>query len=406
MKKISIENLKSQFPIFKNTPNLVYLDTSATSQKPQCVIDEMVSFYTEKNANINRGAYELSRNATDMFDESRQVVADFLNAKSSSEIVFTRNSTESINLVMRTFAESNISFGDEIVVSVMEHHSNFVPWQIFAKEVGAVLKVIPLADDLTLDMDVFESLITQKTKLVAVTGMSNVLGFSPNISKIVELSHEVGAKVLVDGAQSSMHKKFDVVKSDVDFYVMSSHKMFGPNGVGVLYVKEAVLKDMKPFLYGGDMVASVTLHDSVFKDLPNCFEAGTPDIAGVVGFARALQFLEEIDIENIMNHEVFLAKKMVKIFDKFYGLKVLLPAGKIDSGILSFTVNGVHPHDIAEVFGSIGIAIRSGKHCAHPLHDALNLPATARISFGGYNTEKDVLAVENALEKVYEVFLV
>lgn len=411
---LDIEKIKSQFPILKRRINgkpLTYLDNAATSQKPQVVIDALTNYYENFNSNIHRGIHTLSEEATLAYENCREAIKNFINANSTKEIIFTRNTTEAINLVAYSWGESNIKKDDEIIVSQLEHHSNLIPWQQLAKRKHAKLLTIPLNKDLTLDMEAYKKLLSQRTKLVSITAMSNVLGTITPIKEICELAHKTGAKVLIDGAQSAAHSKTDVQDIDCDFFTMSAHKMLGPTGVGVLYAKEAILTQMPPFLFGGEMVKTVNQNDAEWNDLPWKFEAGTPNIADVIAFAKAIEFLEEIGMENVKKHDKELLNYAKSIFSKYKEITIHSPKDpKQCSSVLSFTMasarsnKGIHPHDIASIFNEEGIAIRSGQHCAEPLLKSLHLNATARMSFYIYNTKEDIDRAETALKKVIEIF--
>lgn len=402
------KTLKKDFPIFSrkiNSKPLVYLDNASTSQKPKPVIDAISNYYKTFNANIHRGIHTMSEEATVAYENTREHIAKFINANISKEIIFTRNTTESINLVAYTWGETNVKEKDEIIVSAIEHHSNLVPWQELCRRKKAKLKIIPLKKDLTLDLAEYEKLLSKKTKLVSITAMSNVLGYIPNLSKIIKSAHKIGAIVLVDGAQSVAHLPTDVQKLDCDFLAFSSHKMLGPTGVGILYGKYEILSNMPPFMFGGDMVKAVEQHKAYWNDLPWKFEAGTPNIADVIAFDAAITYLEKIGMKNIHKHDQKLLKYAITKFSKHEkdGVKLILPASKTSS-ILSFAIKGIHPHDIATVFNDEGVAIRSGYHCSQPLIEHLNLSSTARMSFYFYNTEEDIDRAEKALQKTLKLF--
>lgn len=404
---LNIAKIKSQFPILNkkiNGKNLVYLDNASTTQKPKSVIDAIKFYYENINANIHRGIYSLSETATKEYEKTRQLTANFIKAKSSEEIIFTRNTTESINLIAYTWGEKNIKKGDEIIVSVLEHHSNLIPWQELAKRKKAKLKIIPLNKDYTLDLNAYKKLLTHKTKLVAITAMSNVLGTITPLKEIIQLAHKKNALVLVDGAQSIGHLGTNVRKIDCDFFVFSSHKMLGPTGVGVLYGKKKILESMPPFLFGGDMIKKVSQFNATFSDLPWKFEAGTPNIADVIAFSKALEFIQEIGIKNIQKHENDLLKYAIKKFSKYKEITLFLPPISQMGGILSFTIKGIHPHDIAQILSDEGICIRAGHHCAQPLMEKLKVSSTARLSFYIYNTKKDIDQAEKAIQKTLKIF--
>jgi len=402
--------LKKDFPIFERQVNghaLVYLDNASTSQKPRAVLDALIDYYSTMNANVHRGVHTLSEEATEAYEGVRGKVAAFIGARESAEIVFTRNTTESLNLIAYTWCEQNISSGDEIVVSAMEHHSNLVPWQEVCRRKNAVLKILPLSGDQTkgdgnIDADRLGEFITEKCKLVAITQISNVLGTVVPLEKIVEAAHKVGALVVVDGAQGVPHLRVDVRKLDCDFMAFSSHKMFGPTGVGVLYGKRALLEKMPPFLFGGDMVKEVDAHQATWNDVPWKFEAGTPNIADVIAFGKAIEFMESLDFDEIQKHDENLVKYARNKLSSFPGLRLYGPDNS--AGIVSFNVDGVHPHDVASILNESGVAVRAGHHCAQPLMHLLQVPATTRMSFSVYNTEADIDVACEALKNVYTIF--
>lgn len=399
------EEIKKVFPIFSRRINgkpLVYLDSASTSQKPQAVLDALVTFYTTSNANIHRGIHTLSEEATGQYEATRKSVARFINAAVAEEIVFTKNCTESINLVARTWGVDHIGRGDHILVSALEHHANLVPWQELAREKHAKLVVIPLTDGHELDMQAYEKLLSRKTKLVCVTAQSNVLGTRPPLKEMITKAHAVGARVLVDGAQSVGHQKTDVQSMGCDFFAFSSHKMLGPTGVGVLYADYDILETLSPFLVGGDMVISVEREHAIYRDAPWRFEAGTPNIAGVVAFRAAIEFLEAIGMDAIESHDAECITHARTMLERFPRARVFAP--RSGASCVAFTVDGVHPHDVATIFNSEGVAIRSGLHCAEPLIKDLGVPALCRMSFYLYNTEEDIDVAERALKKVFKIF--
>lgn len=405
---LNFKKIRQFFPIFKrkiNKKSLVFLDSASTSQKPQIVIDAITNYYENFNSNIHRSVYTLSEEATAAYENCRIKVASFINAESENEIIFTRNTTESINFVARTWGEQNIKKDDEIIVSEIEHHSNLIPWQELCKKTGAILKVIPLKNDYTLDLKSYEKLLSKKTKLVAITAMSNVLGTTPPIKRIIDMAKKSGAKTLIDAAQSIAHSKTDVKKLDCDFLAFSSHKMLGPTGVGILYAKEDILNEIPPFLYGGDMVRTVQQFSATYAKSPAKFEAGTPNIADVIALAKAIEFLEKTTLEAIHQHNKKLLDYTIKKFSKYKDVKLYIPGkSQASSSILSFTIKGIHPHDIASIFNSEGVCIRSGHHCNDPLMQKLGVPATARISFYLYNTFEDIDQAELALQKTLKIF--
>lgn len=400
---LNAKKLKKQFPIF-DQKSLVFLDSAATSQKPKTVIDAITNYYKKFNANVHRGIYSLSEKSTQAYDDTRETVRSFINAKDTNEIVFTRNTTESINLVAYTWGEKNIKANDEIIVSALEHHSNLVPWQELCKRKKAKLKVIPLKPDYTLDIQKYEKLLTNRTKLVSITAMSNVTGTIPPIKKIINLAHKKKALVLIDGAQSAAHSETDVQKLKCDFFVFSGHKCLGPTGVGILYAKKEILQKMPPFLFGGDMIETVKQYKSTYAQLPNKFEAGTPSIAEVVGLKPALEFLQKVGLNAIHKHEQELKAYAIKKFSAYPEVTLHTPPPNQSGSNISFTIKGIHPHDIATIFNSENVCIRAGHHCAQPLMDLLNVHSTARMSFYLYNTKEDVDRAEKALIKTIKTF--
>lgn len=399
--------IKKDFPIFDQQikgQDLVYLDNGATSQKPRSVIEAISKYYETTNANIHRGIYTLSEQATAQYEGARQKTADFLNAKTSREIIFTRNATEAINLLAHTLSINHIGEGDEIIVSELEHHSNLVPWQEVAKRKNAILKVIPIKDDYTLDMDKYHELLNPRVKLVAITAMSNVLGTKIPLKEIIAAAHQYEAYVLVDGAQSAAHSKTDVRDLDCDFFTLSAHKMLGPTGVGVLYGKEKLLNDLPPFLFGGDMISTVGQYESEYAQLPWKFEAGTPNISGVIGFGAALDYLNNLGFAAIEENDKKLFNYAVEKFSEYKEVKLFIPPKDVAGPVVSFTVDGIHPHDLASIFNEDNICIRAGHHCAEPLMKRLQVPATARISFYIYNSTADIDKAEKSLQKALKIF--
>lgn len=400
------QKIQSQFPILNRKVNgkrLAYLDNASTTQKPICIIDALTNYYKNYNANIHRGIHKLSEEATIAYEDTRKETAKFINAKSEKEIVFTRNATESINLVAYTWGEQNIKEKNEILVSALEHHSNLIPWQQLAKRKNALLLTIPLKNDYTLDMEAFDQMMSKNVKLVCVSGMSNVLGTIPPLKEIIKKAHQVEALVLIDGAQSVAHQPTDVQDLDCDFFVFSSHKMLGPTGVGILYGKEDILEKMPPFLFGGEMAQSVKNCEASFSEIPWKFEAGTPNIADVIAFKEALKFIEKIGLKNIQKHDAELLKYAREKFSKYP--QVTLYGPQNSGPVLSFTIKGIHAHDIATIFDEEGVAIRAGHHCAQPVIEKLHVPATARMSFYFYNTREDIDQAEKALKKVIWTFI-
>jgi cysteine desulfurase/selenocysteine lyase len=382
---------------------LIYLDNASTTQKPQSVIDAMTTYYEHSNANIHRGVYQLSEEATTAYEGVRQKVADFIHAN-SSEIIFTKGTTESLNLLAYSLGKS-LQKGDEVVLTHMEHHSSLVPWQQIAHEKGALVRFIPLRDDGRLDMTVAKRLITANTKFVIVTHVSNVLGTINPIKALSVLAHAVGAKIIIDGAQAVAHFQVDMKELDCDFYAFSAHKMYGPTGVGVLYGKKELLETLPPFLYGGSMIREVTLDKTTWNDVPWKFEAGTPNIAGVIGLGAAVEYLQNKEWSMIQHQEQELTAYALEQLRALKPVKIYGPLTTEErGGVISFTLQGVHSHDIATLFDQRGIAVRGGHHCAMPLMKLLKTAGTTRLSFGIYNTKEDVDAVVDAIRYVIEVF--
>jgi len=385
-----------------NGKPLVYFDNAATSQKPQAVIDAMVRYYESVNSNIHRGVHYLSERATQAYEEVRVKVRDYVHAADQREIIFVRGATEAINLVAHSFGRRYVRAGDEILISAMEHHSNIVPWQILCEELGAKLIVIPMNDRGELIFEEFERLLTEKTRIVAVTHVSNALGTINPVKEMIARAHARGIPVLVDGAQAVPHMRVDVQDLDCDFYAFSAHKMFGPTGVGVLYGKSKWLEEMPPYQGGGDMIRSVTFEKTTYNDVPYKFEAGTPNIGGGIGLGAAIDYLHEIDLDAIRRFEDELLDYATAKLLAIPGVKIIGTARK-KAGVLSFTMEGIHPHDIGTILDVEGIAIRTGHHCAQPVMKFFGVPATARASFAFYNTKEEVDAFIRALYKVIEV---
>jgi len=405
---MDIKSIRSEFPILNQLVNghpLVYLDSAATSQKPQVVIDTVDRYYKEINSNVHRGVHTLGTKATDAYEASREKVRKFINAKSTQEVIFTRGTTTSLNTVAYSYGRANLKAGDEIVITYMEHHSNIIPWQQAAIATGATLKYIPLLEDGTISLEDVRKTITSNTKIVAMTYVSNVLGTINPIKEVAKIAHENGAVLVVDGAQSTPHMKIDVQELDCDFYAFSSHKMCGPTGVGVLYGKKEFLEKMEPVEFGGEMIDFVNLFDSTWKELPWKFEAGTPIIAGAIGLGAAIDFLEQVGLENIQNHEHYLVEYAMERVSQIDGITIYGPKDpKQKAGVLTFNIEGVHPHDIATVLDTEGIAVRAGHHCAQPLMKWLNVTATARASFYLYTTTEDIDRFVSGLVKSKEFF--
>jgi cysteine desulfurase / selenocysteine lyase len=398
--------LRLDFPIFRGSVHgrqLVYLDNAATAQKPQAMLDSMTNFYTREYANIHRGVYYLSERATESYEASREKVRRFINAASINEIVFVRGSTEAINLVAQTYGRIQVRSGDEILISAMEHHSNIVPWQMLCEEKGAHLRVTPINSAGEFIFDQYAKLLGPRTRLVAITGVSNALGTVNPVREIIRLAHEHNTPVLVDGAQMAQHMPVDVQALDCDFFAFSGHKMYGPMGIGVLYAKERLLEAIPPYQGGGEMISSVTFEKTTYKKLPYKFEAGTPNVAGAIGLGAAIDYLQSIGLKNISNHEQALLDYATRTLMTMDEVRIIGTA-KEKSSVISFVFDRVHPHDIGTILDRDGIAIRTGHHCAQPIMDFYGIPATARASFGLYNTRDDIEALLCGLRKVREVF--
>ncbi len=397
---------RSDFPVLRESINgkpLVYLDNAATTQKPQSMIDAQAAFYRHDNANVHRGVHTLSQRATDAYEAAREKVRRFINAASTTEIVFVRGTTEAINLVAQSYARPRLGENDNIIVSAMEHHSNIVPWQMACGQTGAELRVAPVNDAGELDLDMFGKLLGPNTRLVAITQLSNALGSITPVARIIELAHAQGVPVLLDGAQAVAHIGVDVRALDCDFYAFSGHKIFGPTGIGVLYARAALLQAMPPYQVGGDMIRSVSFGKTEYNELPYKFEAGTPDIAGAIGLGAAIDYVSAIGLEAIAAHERELLDYATAQVGAIKGLKIIGTA-RHKASILSFTMDGVHPHDIGTILDHDGVAIRAGHHCAMPLMQRLGLSGTARASFSLYNTRAEVDALVAGLHKVQEMF--
>ncbi len=399
-KKFNVREIREQFPALRQLiygKNLIYFDNGATSQKPQMVLDAINHYYAKDNANIHRGVHYMSQQATNGYEEARRTIQNYLNAEKSEEIIFTKGTTDSINLVAFSYGEL-LSPGDEILITAMEHHSNIVPWQMLCERKGCILKVAPINKKGELIMDEFDALLSKKTKLVAVTHISNALGTINPVKELAKKAHAVGAKILVDGAQSIQHTKIDVQDINCDFFVFSSHKVFGPTGVGVLYGKEKLLDAMPPYQGGGDMILKVTFERTTYNELPYKFEAGTPHIGGVICLGKAIEFIAQYDIEAIQKHEVELAEYAQDMLTTFEGVKIIGEAKKKTS-VVSFVVDGLHPFDIGTLLDKQGIAVRTGHHCTQPLMDFYKIPGTIRASFAFYNTKEEIDIFISAVEK-------
>ncbi len=403
---LDVARVRTEFPILHQQVRgkpLVYLDNAATTQKPRAVIEALDHYYRFDNANIHRGVHTLSERATVAYERTRETIRDFINARSTKEVVFVRGATEAINLVAQTWGRANVKAGDEILISEMEHHSNIVPWQMLCEQVGAKLKVIPINDAGELLLEQLDSLLTERTKLVGVTHCSNALGTVNPVRKIIEKAHAAGAVVLVDGAQAVAHLSVDVQALDCDFYVFSGHKLYGPTGVGALYGKEALLDAMPPWHGGGEMIKYVTFEKTIYNDLPAKFEAGTPHIAGGIGLGAAIDYIRDVGLDAIAAHEHDLLSYVTQRTAEIPEMRIIGTARE-KSGILSFELGRIHPHDIGTILDHQGVAIRTGHHCAMPVMQRYCVPATARASFAMYNTREEIDAFMNAVRKVIEVF--
>jgi cysteine desulfurase/selenocysteine lyase len=399
-KPFNVREIREEFPALRQQvygKNLIYFDNGATSQKPKLVLDAINLFYSKENANIHRGVHYLSQRATTDYEAARQRIQRYLGARKSEEIIFTKGTTDSINLVAYSYG-STLSAGDEILISAMEHHSNIVPWQMLCERQGCILKVAPINQRGELIMDEFDKLLSKKTKLVAITHISNTLGTVNPIKEIIQKAHAVGSKVLIDGAQSIQHMRINVKELDCDFYVFSSHKVFGPTGIGVLYGKEEILDRMPPYQGGGDMIARVTFERTTYNELPFKFEAGTPHIAGGICLGKAFEFLESVDMEAAERHERELAKYAEDMLDTFEGLQIIGEA-KNKTSVVSFSLKGIHPFDIGTLLDKQGIAVRTGHHCTQPLMDFYGIPGTVRASFAFYNTKQEIDTFVEAVER-------
>ena len=404
---LNVGDIRRDFPILStavNGKNLIYADNAATTQKPQCVIERIGNYYENENANIHRGVHSLSEEATEAFEGARDFIRKFINAQSVSEIIFTRGTTEAINLVAQSYARPKLDAQSEILISGLEHHSNIVPWQMVCEQTGAKLVVAPVNDAGEILMEKFKSLLSEKTKMVAVGHISNALGTINQVRQITQQAHEVGAAVLLDGAQAIIHDQVDVLELDCDFYAVSGHKALGPTGVGVLYGKEALLESMPPWQGGGDMIKTVSFEKTVYNDLPYKFEAGTPNIVGGIGLGTALEYFSRLDLKKVMAHESELLHRATERAMSISNLTILgMAANK--ASVLSFNIKGVHPHDLGTLLDHQGIAIRTGHHCAMPVMQRLGVQGTARVSFAFYNTIEEVDSIFDAIEKTIPILV-
>ncbi|MDR9830190.1 cysteine desulfurase CsdA [Vibrio sp. FNV 38] len=400
---LDINAIRDQFPALLQTVNqqpLVYLDSAATTQKPQCVIDVISRYYSQQNANVHRGSHSLTANATSQFEAARDTIAHFIGAQ-RSEIIWTRGATEALNLIAQTYARTILQPGDEILVGEMEHHANIVPWQIVAEQTGASIIKIPMTPDCQLDMTAFESLLSSKTKLVAIAQITNVTGTRQPIEKIIKQAHRVGAKVVIDGAQGIVHQPLDMKKLDADFYVFSGHKLFSPAGIGVLYGKLELLEAMPPWHGGGKMVERVSFKQTTFSQLPGKFEAGTPNVAGALALAEAIKWYQNLELPKVEQHLHHLQALTYQALQQIDDINII--GYQENASVITFVIDGVHHQDIATLLDQQGIAVRAGHHCAHPLMDALNVKGTVRISFAVYNTREDVQRLIAAVEKAVDM---
>ena len=405
---LNVDKIKEDFPILTRLVNsdkpLVYLDSAATSQKPLSVISTMNDFYTKSNANIHRGIHSLAEEATCLYESARDRIADFIGAKDSAEVIFTRNTTESINLVAASWGRTFLKQGDLVVLTEMEHHSNLVPWYIASEKIGFSIEFTKVDESGLLDLTSYAALLEKKPKLVAFTHMSNVLGTINPVKDLTDMAHKVGAVILIDGAQAVPHFPVNVTNIDTDFYAFSAHKMCGPTGIGVLYGKKDILKEIPPFMGGGDMIKKVSFTGFTENDLPYKFEAGTPAIAEAIGFGAAVDYLEAIGMEDVKKHEETITKYALESLRPLKDIQIIGPSHDKRGGVISFVMDSVHPHDIAQILDSEGIAVRAGHHCAMPLHERFNLPATTRASFYLYTTKDDVDKLVEGLDKVRRIF--
>ena len=398
--------VKEEFPILSQSVNekpLIYLDNASTTQKPSSVINEIQNYYESTNSNIHRGVHHLSQRATEKYEDSRKIVQNFIGAKSSKEIIFVRGATEAVNLVANSYVKPLLSEGDNIIISQMEHHANIVPWQLITKEKKAEIRVVPINDAGELLVDDMDNLIDENTRFISLNHVSNSLGTINPAKKLIQKAHQNDIRIMIDGAQAVQHMKVNVSDLDVDFYCFSGHKMYGPTGIGILYGKKEILEKMEPYQGGGDMIKSVTFEKTIYNDIPHIFEAGTPNIVGAIGLAKAIEFIENITIEKIEKHEMDLLNYATEKINSIEGVEIVGNAEN-KASVISFVMGDIHPHDIGTIMDNLGIAIRAGHHCTQPIMDFYNIPATARASFAIYNTEEDVDKLVEGIQKVKEVF--
>ena len=400
-------NIKENFPILDqkiNGKNLVYLDSAATTQKPKEVIDSLNKYYKENNSNIHRGVHTLSQKATEDYEEARKIITNFIGATSSKEIIFVRGATEAINLIANSYVKPLLKKNDEIIISQMEHHANIVPWQMICEEKKAKLKIIPMDNNGELIIKELDKIINEKTKFISVNHVSNSLGTINPIRKIIQIAHQSNIKIMIDGAQAVQHLEIDMKEIDADFYCFSGHKVYAPTGIGILYGKKELLEKMPPYQGGGDMIKSVTFEKTIYNDIPNRFEAGTPNISGAIALGKAIDYITHIGINNITKYEKDLLNYATSKLNKISEIKIIGEA-KEKAAVISFIIEGIHPHDIGTIMDSHGIAIRAGHHCTQPVMDYYNITATARVSFAIYNTKKDIDKLVEAIKKCIKVFV-
>ena len=398
--------IKEEFPILSkkvNNKSLIYLDNASTTQKPRAVIETIQNYYESTNSNIHRGVHHLSQKATEEYENSRETIQHFIGAKSSKEIVFVRGATEAVNLVANSYVRPLLSEGDNIIISQMEHHANIVPWQIIAKQKKTEIRVIPINEKGELIISELDNLIDNQTKFISLNHVSNSLGTVNPIEQLIQKAHQNNIRIMIDGAQAVQHMKVNVSDLDVDFYCFSGHKMYGPTGIGILYGKKEILDKMEPYQGGGDMIKSVTFEKTIYNDVPHIFEAGTPNIVGAIGLGKAVDFIEKMTLEKIEEHEMNLLDYATEKISEIKGVKIIGTSNK-KASVISFIMEGIHPHDIGTIMDNLGIAIRAGHHCTQPVMDFYEIPATARASFAIYNTEEDVDKLIEGIEKAIEVF--
>jgi cysteine desulfurase/selenocysteine lyase len=406
MSTIDINKVRADFPTLKQKirgKDLVYLDNAATSHKPQCVIDAIEEFYRDYNSNIHRGVHKLSQIATDKYENARKIVKEYINADTTEEIIFTKGTTDSVNLVANSFGRKYLKEGDEVLISHMEHHSNIVPWQLLCEQIGCVLKVAPINDKGEIIWEEFENLLSEKTKLLSVVHISNSLGTINPIKKIIDAGHSRGIPVMMDAAQSIHHVKIDVKELDVDFLVFSGHKIYGPTGIGVLYGKKKYLNAMPPYQGGGDMILSVSFEKTIYNELPAKFEAGTPNIAGAIGLGAAIKYISELGLDNIAAYEKELLDYATEKVSAIPGVRIIGTADH-KASVLSFVMEAAHPHDVGTMMDMDGVAIRTGHHCTEPVMKRFDIPATSRASFSFYNTKEEIDVLVKSIEKIIDMF--